>query len=613
MRIEGVIDKGWSMTSEPSPIIRKRHARTEVFLTAFASMILGITCLSAIVFSQELSNENGPIIRMAGYYAPEVYPQPEIIGDAGATTSVWVLVFDGDGDVLHVEFEWGDGTPNGTYDSAPGYEEITVYHIWSPPPIQGVGGYDVPYTLNITASDPDGRTTTESVPVSIFVGFNGCPQQNVTAPLYADPADVVLIEAYATDPEGESLTWTFVFNDSSSDFLFLVYNTGWTSPGETVWNNITHVFGAEGNFSVTLYVSDALPPNQVFPHNVSMKVYVKVQNNQAPIFTQIDCNPASPMIPEFQGYVDVELTVELMDRDGEVVTGLWDFGDGSSGKTNMSTGGTGLFTFVQMHRYTAIGQYNVSIEFSDGRQDHNRSEFLIVTVTPANMPPEVILFSLGAYGPPNKPPIDFVGEAVPFRAVISDSEHDSIELVWDFGDGEPHVYDNVTQYVDGNATSWVNHTFVNPGNYTIMIWYTDGESGYGDHSKEYSFYYVEVRVDYTPPTADAGPNQTVVAPTTVSFNGTGSHDEWGSVNLTWTFIHDGIPVTLWGPTPTFEFTQAGIYIVVLNVTDHVGNYNTTTVTIEVADIIPEFTSLLPIGAAMTAIFACLTRRRSRSA
>jgi len=86
--------------------------------------------------------------------------------------------------------------------------------------------------------------------------------------------------------------------------------------------------------------------------------------------------------------------------------------------------------------------------------------------------------------------------------------------------------------------------------------------------------------DATKPVADAGPDQTVNEDTLVTFDASGSTDNVGIINYTWTFI-DITPQTLKGINPTYNFTSPGTYIVTLTVEDAAGNNATDAVTITV--------------------------------
>jgi PKD repeat protein len=97
-------------------------------------------------------------------------------------------------------------------------------------------------------------------------------------------------------------------------------------------------------------------------------------------------------------------------------------------------------------------------------------------------------------------------------------------------------------------------------------------------------------IDIAPPVADAGPDQTVDEGTLLTFDGTGTIDDVGVVNFTWTFM-DGGPVTRYGPRPTSMFDNPGIFVITLTVTDAAGNMGKDTMTVTVNavtanDIIP---------------------------
>ena len=90
-------------------------------------------------------------------------------------------------------------------------------------------------------------------------------------------------------------------------------------------------------------------------------------------------------------------------------------------------------------------------------------------------------------------------------------------------------------------------------------------------------------IDTTPPIANAGADQTVPEDTLVTFNGTGSSDNLGIGNYTWTFTDQVTPVTLYTVNPTYTFYTPGNYSVLLNVTDYAGNWNTDTMWVNVTD------------------------------
>jgi PKD repeat protein len=89
-------------------------------------------------------------------------------------------------------------------------------------------------------------------------------------------------------------------------------------------------------------------------------------------------------------------------------------------------------------------------------------------------------------------------------------------------------------------------------------------------------------LDITAPTADAGLDRTVDMGAVVHFNGTGSSDNVGIVNYTWNFT-DAADVTLYGIGPTYQFDNAGEFVVTLTVADGGGSTATDTMTVTVID------------------------------
>ena len=89
--------------------------------------------------------------------------------------------------------------------------------------------------------------------------------------------------------------------------------------------------------------------------------------------------------------------------------------------------------------------------------------------------------------------------------------------------------------------------------------------------------------DTTAPLADAGNNQSVNQHDMVILDGSGSSDNVGIENFTWTFGYTGGNETLYGVGPAFIFDDAGNFTVTLNVTDAAGNWDTDTIWVMVND------------------------------
>ncbi len=447
------------------------------------------------------ADEGGKSALAAATGTPPVFlidPSPEIWTlNKGQNATFTIMVQDADNDPLHVVWDWGDGT-NSTNDTGPAAGGVILRqrHAWSPN-IPGVGDvFPVRYinfTLNITLDDHNGNIVYDLTTVRIAMPPNGYPLCRVAIPYpRVDPSDVVTIVANATDPEGEALTWTFYFNDGVANYRTVVSTTPVSAPNQTVWNNITHTFGAAGRHRVTLYVSDAPIPYQTGNHNTSWFAEVDVVPNYIPqVLAVINVAPNDPVINASLGYVLVDYSIQASDPDGDILTVTWDFDDGTAPVVNVSSGGTATHTFDQVKNYTDAGEFNVSVVVTDGWPGHDILVYRIVSVNSTNKPPSIVRFeydlSHGLYALPN--------ETVNFTLIIKDPEEDVVEVAVNFGDGSPIERFNLTDYVDGNATVVFYHSYAQKGNYTIFINYTDHKRGLFNHSKSTN---ASIRIDTEP-------------------------------------------------------------------------------------------------------------------
>ncbi len=168
------------------------------------------------------------------------------------------------------------------------------------------------------------------------------------------------------------------------------------------------------------------------------------------------------------------------------------------------------------------------------------------------------------------PPVPVVGgdktvnvtDIVTFNA---SSSYDNIGIVkyeWKIGD----------LTINGRI---INYVFKDVRDYEVrlVVWDECGNKG------EKAF--ITTVVDNKKPTADAGTNLIIDEGTEVVLDGSGSSDQVGIINYTWTIDKD---TELYGMTPNYTFTNPGTYFVELNVTDEAGNYDKDTVEVWVKDV-----------------------------
>lgn len=407
-------------------------------------------------------------------------PAPIIHVDYNESKNMSFIVHDMDSELVTVTWDFGDGTdpvvnetiatPEGSY--------ILQNHTWVVTLEPGRDSRDesnpyyVLFNMSVSFVDAVGNTKYSNHTVNVTPPNNEVPsidfwvQSNYWSPGYDLP-----IYASATDPEGDPITWTYIFNDSVEDYLVEVYHSDPTDCMTVVWNNITHMFSSVGIYYITLYVSDALPPYQINKHNLSAgTIKVTVLENKAPgVLANITVTPSTiPRINTTTGYVEVKFSIQANDPDGDVLYLGWDFGDGELGE-NVSLGGIQVYTFSQVHRYYAAGQYNVSVVVDDNR-GHTVLRYKLVTVYSNNSGPRLTMvdfdLSNGVFALP--------GSIVNVTIVISDAERDPLTIWLDFGDGSPVSRIDSSEFAEDNTiTVLQSHVYNATGEYNVTITYTD--------------------------------------------------------------------------------------------------------------------------------------------
>ena len=144
-----------------------------------------------------------------------------------------------------------------------------------------------------------------------------------------------------------------------------------------------------------------------------------------------------------------------------------------------------------------------------------------------------------------------------FNASESTDNDAIINFTWSF------IYDNTDIALYGKNVAF---TFHSSGKYVLTLNVTDAEGNWATDT-------INVTVlDITPPIATAGENITTFAGETVFLNASGSRDNVGIVNYTWSFSYNWTDIELYGVYQSFVFAQPGSYNITLTVYDHGGNY-----------------------------------------
>ena len=236
----------------------------------------------------------------------------------------------------------------------------------------------------------------------------------------------------------------------------------------------------------------------------------------------------------------------VSDPDGDTVTVLWNFGDGTSSPL-LAPGS---------HTYPAAGTFTVRLTATDskGLVDPNPpTRTITVQGTAVNLPPTGTITS----------PIGNVtivaGQPVNFSGTASDPNGDPVTVLWTFGDG-------------GTSTLLApgNHIYTTAGTYTVRMTATDSK-GLADPAPPTRTITVQAAAVNLPPSATItapAANVTITAGQAVSFTGTATDPNGDTVTVVWTF-GDGTTSTLLAPG-NHTYATAGTYTVTLTATDSRG-------------------------------------------
>lgn len=549
------------------------------------------------VYRVYVDDSHGHNVTSASYAWINAVPVLEPLADfsvvVGVEHTFSAVVTDPDeDDVLNYTWDFGDSSPLA-------YGQ-TVTHTYS-----AVGSYD--FTLNVwdgfnLATHHLTDTATATV---LPAGMNYPPEITPLEDVTLAVGEAHQFSVSANDPNGDPLIYTWDFGDSTGLFS-----------GQTV----SHSYAAIGDYVFTVYVDDGT-------ENVSASGTAHVIADAAPVavagpdkivdedtLVTFDGSGSTDDVGivswEWEivelsvvlegetadytfitpGTYTVELTVEdtagQTDTDSLMVTvrdvtdpiavadaapleidmgGVVIFnGAGSSDNVAVTsyewtffdgslitlTGVSPSYTFV------AAGVFTVTLTVEDAA-GNSGTDTVTITVVDTEDP----VADAGADQTVG------MGDACTLSGMESSDNVGIVNYTWTFDDGGPVV-------LYGGA---VTYTFDEAGEYTITLTVVD-EAGNSDTDE------VTITVlDTEAPVADAGVDRSVYVGESVTFSGSGSSDNVGVVNYTWTF-EDGGPVVLYGPAPSYAFETAGTFIVTLTVSDAAGNTDSDTMTVTVAEV-----------------------------
>jgi PKD repeat protein len=391
--------------------------------------------------------------------------------------------FDEDGDELEFYWIFGDRSKgNGS----------RVIHQYAQ-----TGNYEV--VLVVTDSS---ESVGNSSRKSFSVKMNQQPVAKAGEDIISEAEQTLTFDGSASqDPDGKIERYIWNFGDGTRGI------------GKTV----THAYKRSNHYIVTLRVED----NSDSPCNFGIDK-IEVWINAPPV---VDIGKDHIISPGDEITFSGE---QSYDSDGEIVSYLWDFGDGSvESKMNV------------IHGFINPGTYRVKLTVRDNTKVKNNFATDQITVI-VNDPPEAVANSDKSMVAP--------GEEIKFDGAASiDKDGEIIAYLWDLGDGASKEGKSIT------------HKYEKPSLYNVQLAVKDNSTTSSDTNNDSLTIFVNQA-----PIADAGSSQ-LVSSSKVSFDGTASKDLDGIiVKYEWDF-GDGSSGS--GPKPVHIYGNPGTYTVKLTVND----------------------------------------------
>jgi len=379
--------------------------------------------------------------------------------------------------------------------------------------------------------------------VTIFVNETG------GGPINRQPSG--MIEGPSTGRVDEVLNFTANFTDDEDDLLNYSWDFDLTDglglDGDASGRNVTHAYTAPGRYTIAVSVLDGQHRN--IPVIETFNIQIEPRETHAP--TALAGNDTTAQVG--QGIV---FDCRGTDSDGNITLFEWDFdGDGAFDYRNPDSGFT-IYSYSRDGNFTATCRVtdNDGLTGTDARR---------VAITPAPNDAPVADAGLDKMN-------ETQGVQTFFHGTGTDTDGAISLFEWDFdGDG---VFET-----SNSSSGDAFHTFGSAGSYIAVLRVTDNRGARGTDTAS-----VLVKANL-PPTANAGPDQSVAAGQQVYFSAAGSRDPEGQITkYAWDFDSaNGIQEDFTGIAPAYTYTKGGTYLVTLTVYDALGQSGVDTVFAEV--------------------------------
>jgi hypothetical protein len=468
----------------------------------------------------------------AANHAPTVYAGPDITMNENQSVVMAASASDPDGDSLTYSWTCNGGSKSSTTVLNPTYYAPSVTS-------------DTTYICTLTVTDSHGASASDSLSIRVK---NVC-ETNHAPTVYAGP-DItmnenqsVVMAASASDPDGDSLTYSWTCNGGSKSST-TVLNPTYYAPSVT----------SDTTYNCTLTVSDGKGGSA--SDSLSIRVLNVADANHAPTVY------AGPDVTVNENQ-SIGMSASASDQDGDSLTYSWTCTVGSLSSS------TSLNPTYYAPSVTSDTTYNCTLNVNDGKggSASDSVSIRVLNVADANHAPTV-------YAGPDVTVNE--NQSIGMSASASDQDGDSLTYSWTCTGGSL------------SSSTSLNPTYYAPSvsydtiyNCTFSV--NDGRGGFASDSV--SINVVNSADANHAPTVYAGPDVTVNENQSIGMSATASDQDGDSLTYSWTCTGGSLSSstslnpTYYAPSVTSDTT----YNCTLSVTDNRGGSASDSVSINVVN------------------------------